>query len=514
MSFGAPTAGTMSWFARHEFNLTWRDFVRMMSAGKAGKEKAVIAFMIFAVCVVHVIAFFTLKPVLEAGFVVNKAALTAITTSLILTLSLMLSQSMEQVTRVFYARSDLDLILSSPVSATKIFAVRMTAIAVTTSLLSLILFGSAINVMAVFDSPIWLAAYLVIFACGFLATGISLAITIFMFRTLGAKRTRLIAQIVAAVIGAGFVIGIQVAAIVSLGSISRIDFLLSDQVAQYAPAISSHLWIPAQAVMGNTWQLAVTVLVMLTVFYVSVRTFSNNFGEHVLNAAGISQTKTFHTNSDVNFKPLSKRATLRHKEWKLLLRDHWLLSQTLMQILYLIPPAVLLWMNWGGSSGIGIVVLPVLVMATGQLAGGLAWLAISGEDAPDLVKTSPVPENAIIRAKIEAVLGAIGIIVAPILIILTFFDFRLTFIAAMGIAASAVSATMIQLWFRSQANRSNFRRRQTSSKVATFSEAFSSIMWAGTTGVAAAGSILFILMIPLPLLILWIARKFRPQLEN
>ncbi|MGC1554222.1 MAG: permease, partial [Bradyrhizobium sp.] len=39
----------------------------------------------------------------------------------------------------------------------------------------------------------------------------------------------------------------------------------------------------------------------------------------------------------------------------------------------------------------------------------------------------------------------------------------------------------IQLWFRVQARRSQFRRRQTSSRLATFAEAFSSIGWAATS---------------------------------
>ena len=60
-------------------------------------------------------------------------------------------------------------------------------------------------------------------------------------------------------------------------------------------------------------------------------------------------------------------------------------------------------------------------------------------------------------------------------------------VAAGGITVSAASATLIQLWFRTQARRKHFRRRQTSSRVATFAEAFSSISWAGTFGLAAAG---------------------------
>ena len=50
-----------------------------------------------------------------------------------------------------------------------------------------------------------------------------------------------------------------------------------------------------------------------------------------------------------------------------------------------IPPAVLLWRSFDDGNGAYQLLVPVLVMAAGQLAGGLSWLAISGEDAPDLV---------------------------------------------------------------------------------------------------------------------------------
>ena len=61
-------------------------------------------------------------------------------------------------------------------------------------------------------------------------------------------------------------------------------------------------------------------------------------------------------------------------------------------------------------------------------------------------------------------------------------------VASVGILVAAASATVIQLWFRKQAKRSQFRRRQTSSRVATFAEAFSSISWAATAGLAASGT--------------------------
>jgi ABC-2 type transport system permease protein len=165
-----------------------------------------------------------------------------------------------------------------------------------------------------------------------------------------------------------------------------------------------------------------------------------------------------------------------------------------MQMLYLIPPAVLLWRSFdnaevgshGGHAGAYQLLVPVLVMAAGQLAGGLAWLAISGEDAPDLVASAPVPQRFIVRAKIEAVLGVIAVVFAPLVAVLAIASPWHAFVTVVAIGIAAMAATAIQLWFRSQAKRSQFRRRQVSSRVATFAEAFSSIGWAATAAVAAA----------------------------
>ena len=147
----------------------------------------------------------------------------------------------------------------------------------------------------------------------------------------------------------------------------------------------------------------------------------------------------------------------------------------------------MLWRAFGGNNDDLVLLVPVLVMGAGQLAGGLAWLAISGEDAPDLVATAPIPASWIIRAKMEAVTGSVALVFAPFVIAMALASPRDALVAAGGIGVAATSATLIQLWFRTQAKRKHFRRRQTSSRVATFAEAFSSIAWAATAGLAAAG---------------------------
>jgi ABC-2 type transport system permease protein len=194
----------------------------------------------------------------------------------------------------------------------------------------------------------------------------------------------------------------------------------------------------------------------------------------------------------------------------LLWRDPWLVSQTLMQLLYLLPPALLLWRSFDDSPAALIVLAPVIVMAAGQLAGGLAWLTISGEDAPDLVATAPLSGARLVRAKIEVVLIIIGLLFAPLVVALGCASPALGAITAVMIVVAAASATSIQLWFRVQARRSQFRRRQTSSRVATFAEAFSSIGWAATAALALVMPVAAIVTVALCMAILLATWKISP----
>src|SRR5438445_340335 len=120
---------------------------------------------------------------------------------------------------MFYARADLDLILSSPAAAQRLFTVRIGSMALTVTAMALLLAAPFINVLAFFGGAHWLAAYGVVVGMGAAAAALAVLLAVALFRTIGPKRTRLFAQILAAVIGAAFVIGLQVAAIVSYGTI-------------------------------------------------------------------------------------------------------------------------------------------------------------------------------------------------------------------------------------------------------------------------------------------------------
>ena len=103
----------------------------------------------------------------------GKPVLVAVTGTLLLSWSLLLSQAMESVTRAFYTRSDLDLILTSPVSQRKVFAVRIARIAAAVSAVAMFLASPFINMLAVLGGARWLAAYGVVAAMGLVAAALA-----------------------------------------------------------------------------------------------------------------------------------------------------------------------------------------------------------------------------------------------------------------------------------------------------------------------------------------------------
>ncbi|MEQ1717157.1 MAG: permease, partial [Hyphomicrobium sp.] len=280
---------TLTWFARHELNLAWRDWAAMMAGGKTTRERAVTVVVLAFVAGLHWLAHTLLSPVFKHGVVIEPATLVILTASLLTTFSMMLSQAIEHVTRAFYARADLDLILSSPAPARHLFAIRIIAIAATGAAMTSLLAAPFINTAAAIDGPRWLAAYAIIAAMSALSTGLSLAASMFLFRTLGPKRTRVVAQIIAAIVGAALLIAIQAAAVLAYGNFSRLAVLQSSSFVAMAPGIDSLVWLPAKALLG-AWQMAVVMLIAAAAFLAAtIAIYAPRFAAHAVAAAGVGE---------------------------------------------------------------------------------------------------------------------------------------------------------------------------------------------------------------------------------
>ena len=123
------SSADLTWFARHEIRLAWREGLAMLTAGRKGRKRTAIIGLIVFAAIMHLPAYAVIGRFADLQEPLDKSTLIVITATILLAWALMLSQAIESVTRVFYARADLDLIMSSPVALANVFSVRIAAIA-------------------------------------------------------------------------------------------------------------------------------------------------------------------------------------------------------------------------------------------------------------------------------------------------------------------------------------------------------------------------------------------------
>src|SRR5437867_1208826 len=328
--------GGIAWLGLHEARLSWRDWIYLITGGHS--RRAVTSGLVFIVFVLflHSVAYLMLRSSNLAG-APETQTLVVIIGALAMSSSLMLSQALESVTRGFYARGDLELILASPVSAWRLFAVRIMAMAAAVGVQALVLAAPFVNVLVWLGGAHWLGAYAVSVALAMDAVAVSVLLTVALFGAIGPRRTRFVAQILAAIIGAAFVIGVQFAAILSLGTMPRAAALQSAVLVEFAPEIDSILWWPARAVLGGPVALITLCGLSIIVLAGTIAVCAPRFERLALEAGAISRAGASRNRRAARFHDSTPKQALRRKEWILLLRDPWLMSQTLMQLLYLLP---------------------------------------------------------------------------------------------------------------------------------------------------------------------------------
>jgi ABC-2 type transport system permease protein len=483
----------------------------MVTAGGKRSFGRAVLVMAVAALTLHLPAWAVVAPFAQDGINPTLVQLASVSLIGVLYISLLLSQGLEQVTRTLYSRGDLDLVLSSPVPPRRLFGVRIAANAVLMIFVALVLAAPLIDVLTLAGGPRWLAGYGVAIALATMAAAVAVAITIWLFKLLGPRRTRVVAQVVAAVVGAAFAIGIQVVAILNYGRFMQAGLLVSPDVVAALPGEESVVWLPARAVFGDLGALAAVVAVAALLLAAVMAAFAPRLGEHSIAATDLGAAPSGRRRPARRFVVRSPHWAMRSKELILLRRDPWLVSQTLTQLLYLIPPALLLSHSYSDSAGSLVIVVMVLVTVGGQLGGALGWLAVSGEDAPELIATAPLPASAAVRGKVEAVMTALFTVLGPLVAGFALISPRHALFAALGIAVAAASTLRIQMWFRAQARRTNFRRRHTSSRIATLAEAMVSFSWAAAFGLAVAGSGLAAISAVVALLIMVGARAVSPR---
>jgi ABC-2 type transport system permease protein len=300
--------------------------------------------------------------------------------------------------RLIYSRGDMDLLLSSPLPPHAIIVARVLAIAFGLFAMAGVFILPAAN-MGAFGNPRALLAYVALMCITLTATALGVLIAQGLFALLGARRTRLVAQIVGAMMVLATLCLVNLQNILSAAAMEALTQRITN-LAAHVPAVESFVWWPARAALGEPLPFLVVTSLCVGLFLVTTYGLANRLIANAVAANGTAEkTVRMRSSSRALMSQRGPVAVTRRKEWLLIGRDPWLMTQIAQQLLFMVPTILIIWK----ASSLSYAWLCV-VMLTGQLAGSLAWLTVSTEEAPDLLATAPVRRRDMLLAKLQAAL--------------------------------------------------------------------------------------------------------------
>ena len=451
--------GSTLWLLGHEIRLSWRGLI----GGRRGRVRLIVLGVLgvgFAIAGVPIAL--ALRGV---AMPINPLTILAADFICVMVFTLMLSQTLAGAADALYTRGDLDLLFSSPLDPRKTLTVRFASLAGTAFTAFALLAVPLLIPLAIFGHWRWLSLLLVLGALAMAASGTGLAISVGLFAVIGPRRTRAVAQILAAIIGAAFFLISQTQTIFgrrSTGLWLQLMGAASDPRLRLPRGAS---W-PLRAMLGEPRPLAVTLAIGVAVFFTVTAWLSRRFAADAASAQG----------ADVGRRTVARGvaapfvggvfAATFVKELRLLGRDIALLAQVLLRVLYLLPVTFLLLRSAAGHEAFA---LPggaaAITFLAGQVGASLTWITVSAEEAPELLMCAPASPARVRNAKLLAALAPLLLLLAGPLAVITAAAPAAGLAAASGATAAAYAAGLINAWYPTPGKRSDFLRRRRSGSI-------------------------------------------------
>ncbi len=495
--------GSFAWLLAHDLRLSWRQLTEVVArwSTRTTTVFVVVGFVVVSLVAMHALAWgaFSLRASTPGLFSPQ-----ALATAAIGALLWMIAQGLLGATRSLYERGSLELLFASPLPAWKAVASRAVSIAATSvAALAPLLFPLA-NVGALQDGSAWLSMYPILVAMALSGTAVGLMIAIALFNAAGARRARTISQIMAAVIAGGFVLVVQIGLLLPKEMTAEAKTWFG-QAQQWLAQNTGDIFARLQAAAhGDVSTLAILLLLSAVIFIVAVAALSGAFATACQTAAGSSADPLTATSarSASRFRA-GPGPSLRLKEWRLLTRDPNLFAQLGLQIIYTLPLAVLL-LRSPHDIPPAIALTPLIVVLAAQISASLAWITVSGEDAPELIATAPIPATQSALAKLSAIAAPLAVILALPILSLAVIAPRAALFAIVFGGLAASSTALLNFWHPIAGNRRSLLRRHSQSKVIAIAEHGLALLWAVTVVTAMVD--ITISLIPLTVIagVMWL----------
>jgi ABC-2 type transport system permease protein len=493
--------GTLPWLVAHDLRLSWRSF-----AGMLGEKRARNVWMVAILCaiVLHGVAF-ALVPWLTPWLDGTHAGNVPLATALACCFTWMTAHSLFGASRTLYSRGDLDLLLGSPLQPWRVLAAKAFGIAAGSFGSVALLVLPLANAGAAHGQTEWLSAYPLLAGLALLAAAAGISITIAIYRTAGPARARLLTQMTGAVIAGSFVLSAQVAAALPAAWRQSLLDWLDAVMSAHAAGPLPFLLLPMATARGDASAAALLVAIGATLFLTATALLGRSFAEASHASAGAEPQDRGHDTASRSPFRAGLASSLRRKEWRLLARDPGVFSQLSWQIIYTVPGAVILLRSETLPAAFALA--PTIVVIAAQVAASLAWLTVSGEDAPELIATAPVNPDTVDNAKLTAVALPLVVILALPLVGLALISWQIAALTVVVCAAAATSTALLNFWHPMPSNRRGMLRRHSQSKLIGLAEHALSFIWASVIVLAMLSSQLALIPVAIAALLLSFFRR-------
>ena len=471
--------GSLPWLLRHEVRVRWRELLGETSAVTV----VLLGLVIFLVA--HLLLWHFVAPL--QGAITSPLPPEAMLIAALLLLVLLpfgLTIGINHSVVALFERGDIDLLVCSPIPSRTILASRLLGVAAGVFVTLGIFVVPIATLGLLLGLPQLLGALPLLVAVALVCASLGMVITLALVRLIGPRQARTTSQVLAALGGMALFLLTQVPAL--FGDDSAITERIQGWARYFQPggpmAPDSLVWLPARTLFLDPVATIVTLVASgLIAWGVTVllhRSFALGLGlVEVPRRRLVRRQETA-----VRFSGRGTLALLLFKEWKLILRDPFLISQTLLQLVYLLPVAYILFFSERtrlSDLDLGPMVAAVIVALSGSLTYSLARILVAGEEAPDLLVAAPVPAALVRRAKLLAALVPVWLLCAPLVVGLIVISPLAGVVAALTIAAATTAVATIRLWNPVRAKRQDlFRRKATGDPVLGILEGIAPFVWA------------------------------------
>ena len=489
--------GSLSRLIRNELRIEWRELTSQRGNG------VTLLLGVVIMLGVHFLWFQLLglvRPMLLPKIAPEAGLLAGIL--LVALVPFGLTIGINQSVKAIFERNDLDLLLASPIASSIVFASRLLSVAayVFVSLgLLLIPLGVVGVIMGV---PRLLGVIPVLVVVAMVGATLGMLITLLLVRLFGARLARTVSQILAAVGGVFLVLAIQLPTLLS-GSQSQalqVNRLLQLLQPGELLGVDSLIWFPGRALFLEPLPTIFMLALAALLFCVTVAVLHRWF---ILGASASTTVVRRRRPDSGRGLRFARRAgvwrVMLAKDWRSLIRDPYLVSQSLLQLAYLLPLAIILFIDTTLLEQVPLasIIATGLTVLAGTLSSNLARISMTGEEAIDLLIAAPVPPTTLRRAKMLSALIPVWLAFLPVAAAIVVLDVAAAAVAIIAILVATSAVTFSRLQSPRRSRRQDLFNRKNQSDPWLFIEtliplAFGLATWwllAGSTNAYIAAAI-------------------------